>query len=59
MLRIGVEPAKVMKVCGWKELKTMQHYVRLTGVEIQGVTEAMQVFDSGTSKEIKLISGVT
>lgn len=29
MLRQGVEAAKVMKICGWKELKTMQHY--LTG----------------------------
>ncbi len=44
MLRSGVEAAKVMKVCGWKELKTMQHYVRLAGIEIQGVTEALNLF---------------
>ncbi|MGE3975842.1 MAG: tyrosine-type recombinase/integrase [Bdellovibrionales bacterium] len=44
MLRMGVEPAKVMKICGWKELKTMQHYVRLAGIEVQGATEAMKVF---------------
>lgn len=58
MLRIGVEPAKVMKVCGWKELKTMQHYVRLAGIEIQGVTEAIQVF-TNTPKEIELTTNVT
>jgi integrase len=33
MLRLGVEPATVMKICGWKELKTMQHYVRLAGCD--------------------------
>jgi integrase len=44
MLRQGVEAAKVMKVCGWKELKTMQHYVRLAGIEIQGVTEGLKIF---------------
>jgi len=43
MLRSGVEPAKVMKICGWKELKTMQHYIRLAGIEIQGATEAIRV----------------
>ncbi len=44
MLRQGVEPAKVMKVCGWKELKTMQHYVRLAGIETHGITEGLNIF---------------
>jgi integrase len=44
MLRQGVEAAKVMKVCGWKELKTMQRYIRLAGIEIQGVTEGLKIF---------------
>jgi integrase len=43
MLRSGVDPARVMKICGWKELKTMQHYVRLAGIEIQGATEAIRL----------------
>ncbi len=46
MLRLGVEPAKVMKICGWKELKTMQHYVRLAGIDVQGATEAIKLFDT-------------
>ncbi|MBS1982643.1 MAG: tyrosine-type recombinase/integrase [Bdellovibrionales bacterium] len=29
LLRQGVEAAKVMKICGWKDLKTMQRYIRL------------------------------
>jgi integrase len=44
MLRQGVEAAKVMKICGWKELKTMQHYVRLAGIEVQGATERLEFF---------------
>lgn len=43
MLRNGVESARVMKICGWKELKTMQHYIRLAGVEVQGATDMMRV----------------
>lgn len=46
MLRLGVEPAKVMKICGWKELKTMQHYVRLAGIDVQGATEVIKLFDT-------------
>ena len=44
MLRHGVEAAKVMKICGWKELKTMQHYVRLAGIEINGATDNLKIF---------------
>lgn len=44
MLRAGVEPAKVMKICGWKELKTMQRYIRLAGIDVQGVTEGLNIF---------------
>lgn len=43
MLRNGVEPAKVMKICGWKELRTMQRYVRLAGIEVQGATESIRL----------------
>ncbi|MBL7714452.1 MAG: site-specific integrase [Bdellovibrionales bacterium] len=46
MLRQGVEAAKVMKICGWKELKTMQHYVRLAGIEIQGITDRLRFFEN-------------
>lgn len=44
MLRNGVEAARVMKICGWKELKTMQHYVRLAGIEITGATDGLKIF---------------
>ena len=43
MLAQGVDQATVMKIGGWKDIKTFQVYVRLAGVEITGATEALQV----------------
>lgn len=40
----GVEAIKVMKVCGWRDLKTMMRYVRLAGIEEKGVTEKLHLF---------------
>lgn len=42
LLRNNVAPAVVMKVCGWKDLKTMQYYVRLAGIEVEGATVSLQ-----------------
>jgi len=39
LIGAGVEPIKVMKVCGWKDLKTMSYYLRLAGIEEKGITE--------------------
>ena len=39
LLRKGVQPIKVMMMGGWKDLKTMQAYVRKAGVNIKGATE--------------------
>jgi hypothetical protein len=35
-----------MKICGWKDLKTMQRYIRLAGIEIDGATEVLKVLPS-------------
>jgi hypothetical protein len=32
-----------MKIAGWKDLKTMQRYLRLAGVEVIGATETLSV----------------
>ncbi len=32
-----------MKICGWKDLKTMQRYIRLAGIEIEGATEKLRI----------------
>lgn len=38
MLSKGVEPIKVMSMGGWRDLKTMQIYVRKSGINIHGIT---------------------
>jgi len=43
LLRNGVPTITVMKIAGWKDLKTMQHYVRLAGVEIEGATDSLNL----------------
>jgi len=57
MLRHGVEAAKVMKICGWKELKTMQHYVRLAGIEITGATDNLKIFTDFFEASKKMLQG--
>ena len=42
----GVEPVKVMKICGWKDLKTLAIYLRLAGVDEKGVTEGLNFLPS-------------
>ncbi len=45
MLTEGVEPIKVMKMGGWKDLKTMQYYIRKAGVDIKGITDRLDLHD--------------
>jgi len=41
MLSKGIEPIKVMAMGGWKDLKTMQIYIRKSGIHIQGITDSL------------------
>jgi integrase len=43
LIRTGVPPIQIMKICGWKDLKTMQRYIRLAGIEIKGATNSLRV----------------
>ena len=43
MLAHGVNQATVMKIGGWRDIKTFQIYLRLAGVEVKGATEVLQV----------------
>ena len=45
MLSKGIEPIKVMSMGGWKDLKTMQIYIRKSGIHIQGITDSLNFFD--------------
>ncbi len=46
LIRAGVPPIQIQKICGWKDLKTMQRYIRLAGIEIDGATETLKVLPS-------------
>jgi len=35
-----------MKICGWEELKTMQRYIRMAGIDEKGATEVLKVLPS-------------
>ncbi len=43
MLAQGVDQATVMKIGGWRDMKTFQIYVRLAGVEVAGATDVLEV----------------
>ena len=43
MLAQGVDQATVMKIGGWKDIKTFQIYVRLAGIEVKGATDVLSV----------------
>ena len=43
LIKDGVAPAIIMKICGWKDLKTMQRYIRLAGIEVKGATEGLKI----------------
>lgn len=41
LIASGVPATVVMKIAGWKDLKTMQRYVRLAGIDEAGATETL------------------
>ena len=43
LLSTGVEPLKVMRMGGWSDLKTFQIYLRLSGIDVKGVSESLRV----------------
>lgn len=43
LIKDGVAPARVMKICGWQDLKTMQRYIRMAGIETKGATDGLKL----------------
>lgn len=41
LLADGVSATRVMKIGGWKDMKTMQRYIRMAGIEEMGATESL------------------
>lgn len=44
----------MMKICGWKDLKTLAIYLRLAGVEEKGVTEGLRILPKEDGKVIQV-----
>ena len=43
LLATGAEPMKVMRMGGWSDLKTFQIYIRMAGIDVKGVSDALEV----------------
>lgn len=58
LIKDGVAPAIIMKICGWRELKTMQRYIRLAGIEVKGATEGLKILpdDQVMGRVVELFS---
>ena len=56
LLANDVAPARIMKICGWRDLKTMQHYVRLAGVDERGATETLRVLPSDAAVMAEVVN---
>lgn len=58
LIKDGIAPAVIMKICGWKDLKTMQRYIRLAGIEVKGATEGLKIMptDQVMGRVIELFS---
>jgi len=56
ILSKGVPPIKVMAMGGWKDLKTMQYYIRKAGINIDGITAGFSLHCSlNRAKVISII----
>lgn len=43
MLSKGIQPAKVMVMGGWNDIKTMMIYMRKAGIDIRGITDVLDL----------------
>ncbi len=59
LLATGAEPAKVMAIGGWKDLKTFQIYIRLSGINVAGVTDNLSNSVTKEVEESDLVDGVS
>lgn len=42
LISTGVPVTVVMKICGWKDMKMMQRYIWLAGIDEAGATEVLR-----------------
>ena len=56
LLATGAEAMKVMRMGGWSDLKTFQIYIRMAGVDVKGINEALDVLPKTNLSNVFCIS---
>jgi len=56
LISTGVPATVVMKICGWRDLKTMQRYIRLAGIDEAGATESLKFIPTESAVMEKVVS---
>jgi integrase len=56
LIASGVPSTTVMKIGGWKDMKTMQIYVRLAGIDENGATETLKFIPTEQAVMEKIVS---
>lgn len=52
----GIPATVVMKICGWRDMKTMQRYIRLAGIDEGGATEVLRFIPTEVAVMEKVVS---
>jgi len=60
LIQNGVPAIMIQKICGWKDLKTMQQYIRMAGVEVEGATGGLNMLPEapGESADCATVSSI-
>lgn len=56
MLSMGIAPINVMAMGGWKDLKTMQFYIRKAGVDTLGISDLLSLHSPNLSCRVLSIN---
>ncbi len=56
LISIGIPATVVMKICGWRDLKTMQRYIRFAGIDEAGATEELRFIPTEEAVMEKVVS---
>jgi len=56
LITTGIPPSIVMKICGWKDFKTMQRYIRFAGIDEAGATEGLKFIPTEEAVMEKVVS---
>jgi hypothetical protein len=54
MLSRGIAPIKVMAMGGWKDLKTMQYYIRKARVDISGISDSLSLHNPNENLVLRM-----